>query len=307
MGWVFYSFVTALTRTVKDIGYKIVLGETGALEVVFCFFIFSFIFLFPLAIWKLRRMKIKGEAIFPNRTALYALIGCGIFNILGYWVFSLALKGGEFSVVVPLRNLVPLFSLVIGVLILKEKINLRIIGATFLVVAGVVFLHFNGDIWSGTNVFQNVFSTASLLAILAAFFFTICAMADRYGTAKEYGRMNVLLYTTGTVLIMITGFGLAVFFKGTTNEVMGIITTYWPTLLLVGSLGAFGTWATFKALSLGEMTKVTPLLRAQVLLSIIFGGAFFNEENLIYKTIGGILLTLGIILIVISREKKLLK
>ena len=247
-------------------------------------------------------MKSVGEVIVPNKTAAKALVGCGIFNILAYWVFMAGLKNGDFSIVLPLRNTVPIFTLIIGITVLKERINFRIVAATLLVIVGVIILQSSGDYVELTP--SKILATPSLLAILSAFFFALTVMTNRYGTAKDYGKMNVLLFTTATILIMVLGYGLIVVFQEKTAEALAIIKTHWLKLFLVGFLGALGSWLTFKAFSVGEIIKVTPALRAQVLLSIFLGGAFFHEENIILRGFGGLLLTIGIVLIAIPVKKK---
>jgi len=298
---IIFAFIASITRTFKDIGYKAILEDTGSLEAVFCFWLFTLIFLIPLAIRRWVKFKREGKVIIPDKVALWSLIGCGVANIFANWAFMEALKQGDFSVVMPLRNIVPIFTLAIGILIFKEKVGTRIAGATFLVVLGAMVIHSGSGFQA---IFKGIAETPSLLAIFSAFLFSFAILAQKYGTGKEHKSMDILLYTTGTIIVMGIGYALAVILKGSLNDASVIIADNWPALIFVGALGAVGSLATFKAFAVGQVTRITPALRAQVLLGIVLGGAFFKEEYLALRIFGGVLLTIGIILIVLPKKEK---
>lgn len=72
----------------------------------------------------------------------WALIALeGIFAaLLGQLFYYYALKSGEPSVVVPLISIFPLFTFIIAIIFLEDKISLSKVGGIFCIVFGVILL-----------------------------------------------------------------------------------------------------------------------------------------------------------------------
>jgi len=66
---------------------------------------------------------------------------------------------------------------------------------------------------------------------------------------------------------------------------------------MVGLITAVGSFFTFTAISLADVTVIVPVFRLEVLTSVIAGGVFFREKHMMVRIIGALLLIAGIILI----------
>lgn len=90
----------------------------------------------------------EGELVrVDSRTVSYILLG-GFFGILGLYIYFVALKQGEASMVVPIVNSFPLFTALYSFLLLREQLTIgRIIGI-ILVVTGIIFIN-DGRLFSG--------------------------------------------------------------------------------------------------------------------------------------------------------------
>jgi len=79
--------------------------------------------LIPLFIWMLFWKNLRHTVGDPKLGATHGLL-TGIFGGLGNLTFYLALgAGGKAAVVVPLVGLAPLFTVILALLLLKERIN----------------------------------------------------------------------------------------------------------------------------------------------------------------------------------------
>lgn len=82
-----------------------------------------------------------------SRTASYILLG-GFFGILGLYIYFVALKRGEASVVVPIVNSFPLFTALYSFLLLRERLTMGRVVGIILVITGIIFIN-EGRLFSG--------------------------------------------------------------------------------------------------------------------------------------------------------------
>ena len=299
MEWLWYSFAAALSRTVKDIGFKYVLGdEANTVEAVLAFWLVILICLLPVAVTLATYLRQAGKPLVRDRRqAWIGVLGSGAIDTVAYWMFLEALRGADFSVVTALRNTVPFFAVFTGALFLGEKMTRYRIAAALAVVAGILVIH-------QINL-VSVVSYSSLLAMGSAALFSISIIFNRFGVAPKKGGMPAILYSTGLMTTSTILYGFWVAAAGSfslVGEIFVRIATSPVLLVVIGVLGACGTVFTAKAFSVGEVTDVVPALRLQVLLSVLLGGSFYHEEGLIVRLAGALLIFAG--LIVIARAPK---
>lgn len=301
--WLWFSLAAGLFRTIKDILFKVILFDAGSVEALFCFYVFMTLFIAPFAFLNWRSKNAKGESVFVSpKMALFAVCASGMINVIAYFIFMESLRISEFSTSTALRNLVPIFALFLGVKVLKEKTGHKLIIGTILVALGVILVHSR----EGLGIWGTVASIGnypSLLALSSAVLFALCATLDRYGTAKIYGGLDSIVYTTFLLAFVSGGFGILNIISGNVGVVLHLLQFYWNKLIFVGIFGALGGFFTTKAFSLGEVTKVVPALRSQVLFSVVIGGLFFQESHLVFKIIGGAILVLGIAFVAMPPKK----
>lgn len=301
--WLYFALAAGFFRTVKDIQFKDILADANSVESLFCFYFFMTLFITPIALWHWARKNRKGEPICVSaKIAIFAVLASGLVNVAAYYIFMESLRASEFSTSTALRNLVPMFALFFGVKVLKEKMGPKLIFGTILVVSGVILVH-SQEGFGLSEMINFVATKPSLFALLSAALFAGCATFDRYGTAKIHGGLDSIVYTTSLFAFVAFGYAILNFLSGSFLESFSIIQLNWNKLLFVGLFGALGGFLTIKAFSLGEITKVVPALRSQVLFSVIIGGLYFQESSLLLKTIGGLVLVLGIVFIAMPPKK----
>lgn len=284
MFWLIFAIIATLLRTGKYVVSKVALKDIDSLTLATITSLFTFILYSPVFFYSVS----KNPLAVNNPTVYLAIILSGFFNSLAIYLVMESLKLGEISVAIPLRNLQPLFAVILGWLILKETLSLDLIPATILVVLGAILLHAK----EGLNF--KLKDKSSMLAIAAAFILSMALIADKYVT-NYLKPLNYVYFIYGIMFLFLFTFSK---FKGKTGKIKEFTKNRWKIITLFATLSAGGSFFTFTTISLVEVVKVAPVLRLEVLFSGIFGYFYFKEKNFALKLIGGILLLLGLILII---------
>ena len=74
----------------------------------------------------------------------------------------------------------------------------------------------------------------------------------------------------------------------------------WLFLVLSGLATGLSWLCYFRALQIGEASRVAPVDKLSVVLVIIFGAAFLRERLTIAKAIGGLLIMAGVIVVALE-------
>ena len=131
-------------------------------------------------------------------------------------------------------------------------------------------------------------------ALLSAFFASLVAILAKLGVA---GINSNLATAVRTVVILLLTWGI-VFYDGGIKQIKEL--TGWNLLFLVLSGIATGmSWLCyFKALQLGNISKVAPIDKLSVALTVFLGVVLLGEPLDIKVVIGGLLIVIGSLIIV---------
>lgn len=128
-----------------------------------------------------------------------------------------------------------------------------------------------------------------LYAVLSAVFASLTAIFAKIGIK---GVNSNLATAIRTVVILIIAWGI-VFLTGAQKGLGNITRHSWVFLILSG-MGTGLSWLFyFKAIQLGEVSKVAPIDKSSIVLTIILSFLILGEVADTKTIIGGILITLG--------------
>ena len=138
-------------------------------------------------------------------------------------------------------------------------------------------------------------------AILSAVFAGLTAILAKCGIRKTKSNLATALRTIVVLVFSI----IMVLIVGSFNTITKISLQSWVFLILSG-LATGASWICyFKALSIGDVNKVTPVDKSSVILTVLFAICIFGEtNNLAVKLIGTALIGAGTYLMI---EKKAIK
>ena len=139
-----------------------------------------------------------------------------------------------------------------------------------------------------------------VLALLSAVFAALTSILAKVGIDGVNSNLATAI-RTGVVLLMAWGM---VFITNSQGGVTDINKKSWLFLILSG-LATGASWICyFKALSIGDVNKVTPIDKSSVILTVLFAIVLFGEtNNLAVKLIGTALIGVGTYLMIEKKKK----
>ena len=134
-----------------------------------------------------------------------------------------------------------------------------------------------------------------LFAILSAFFAAATSILAKLGIQ---GINSNLATAIRTVVVLIMAWGI-VFVTGTQNQIGSISQKSWIFLVLSGIATGLSWLFYYKALQLGDASKVVPIDKFSVVISMVLAFVILKEA-LTFKTIlGGIFITIGTFILIL--------
>lgn len=134
-----------------------------------------------------------------------------------------------------------------------------------------------------------------LYAVLSAFFAALTSILAKIGIE---GVNSNLATAIRTVVILIMAWGI-VWFTGVHHQLGSITQKSWTFLILSGIATGASWLFFFKALQIGDASKVVPVDKFSVVLTILMAFVFLHETVSLKVLVGGGLITLGTLIMVL--------
>ena len=134
-----------------------------------------------------------------------------------------------------------------------------------------------------------------ILALLSAVFAALTSILAKVGIE---GVNSNLATAIRTIVVVIMAWGM-VFLTNTQNGIMEISRKSWVFLILSG-LATGASWLCYyKALQLGEASKVVPIDKLSVVITLVLAFIFLHEQFTPKSIIGCVLIGAGTLLMVL--------
>ncbi len=134
-----------------------------------------------------------------------------------------------------------------------------------------------------------------VLALLSAIFAALTSILAKIGID---GVNSNLATAIRTVVVLIMAWGM-VFLTNTQKGISGISTKSWIFLILSG-LATGASWLCYyKALQIGDASKVVPVDKMSVVITLILAFVFLHEQITIKSILGCIMIGIGTLLMLI--------
>lgn len=134
-----------------------------------------------------------------------------------------------------------------------------------------------------------------VFALLSALFAALTSILAKLGIEN----VNSTLATAiRTVVVLIMAWGI-VFITGKQHEVSGITQKSWLFLALSGIATGLSWLFYYKALQIGEASKVVPVDKFSVVISIVMAFFILGEAVDIKTVLGGLLITAGTFVLIL--------
>ena len=135
----------------------------------------------------------------------------------------------------------------------------------------------------------------AIYALLSAVFAALTSILAKIGIT---GVNSTLATAIRTAVVLIMAWGM-VFITGTQNGIKDIGQKSWLFLVLSG-LATGASWLCYyKALEMGEVSKVAPVDKLSIVFTLILAFVFLHETASVKSIIGGILIAAGTLVMVL--------
>jgi transporter family protein len=136
-----------------------------------------------------------------------------------------------------------------------------------------------------------------LAAFLSALFAALTSILAKIGIKDIHSNLATAIRTT---VILFFTWGIVLFQNGQTG-LSNVSKNSWIFLILSGVATGLSWLFYFYALKIGEASKVAPIDKLSLVLTIIFAGLILKEKINFQIAFGSILMTIGAILIALAK------
>lgn len=134
-----------------------------------------------------------------------------------------------------------------------------------------------------------------IYALLSAIFAALTSILAKIGIENINSNLATAIRT---VVVLVMAWGI-VFITGTLNQVNSISQKSWLFLILSGIATGLSWLFYYKALQIGEASKVVPIDKFSVVITMILAFVILKETASIKTIIGGIFITVGTFIMIL--------
>ncbi len=133
-------------------------------------------------------------------------------------------------------------------------------------------------------------------AMLSAVFAALTSILAKIGIEKVNSNLATAIRT---LVVLIMAWGI-VFMTGKQNEIANIGTKSWVFLGLSGIATGLSWLFYYKALQLGDASKVVPVDKFSVVISMLLAFVILKEAVTFKTVIGGLFITIGTFILILK-------
>lgn len=134
-----------------------------------------------------------------------------------------------------------------------------------------------------------------ILALLSAVFAALTSILAKIGID---GVNSNLATAIRTVVVVVMAWGM-VFLTNAQTGIAEISKKSWTFLILSGLATGASWMCYYKALQIGDASKVVPIDKLSVVITLVLAFVFLHEDFTIKSAIGAVLITIGTLVMVL--------
>jgi O-acetylserine/cysteine efflux transporter len=233
------------------------------------------------------------------RTMLVLFLGGALSTTIGTVFFFFALQVGGVALTAPVLATNILWSAIIAALLLKERLNARMMAGIVVAVLGVALLGIGRS--TGSSILPEALS-AIPLALVTAMSWAASVNCTRYALTRGVDKYLAIALSQTFGIVLLTGI-VFVLGRGALLWTTALATI--GVLLLAGVLSAVALIFDAHALSLTTVASVLTISGANPVISTILAALFLDEQLTLLMAVGTILTVVGVIIVQLSKEQTL--
>lgn len=134
-----------------------------------------------------------------------------------------------------------------------------------------------------------------ILALLSAAFAALTSILAKVGIENVNSNLATAV-RTAVVLVMAWGM---VFITNTQNQICDISKKSWIFLILSGLATGVSWLCYYKAIQIGDVSKVVPIDKLSVVITLVLAFVFLHEQFTAKSAVGAALITAGTLIMVL--------
>ena len=134
-----------------------------------------------------------------------------------------------------------------------------------------------------------------ILALLSAVFAALTSILAKVGIENVNSNLATAV-RTAVVLVMAWGM---VFITNTQNQICDISKKSWIFLILSGLATGVSWLCYYKAIQIGDVSKVVPIDKLSVVITLVLAFVFLHEQFTAKSAVGAALITAGTLIMVL--------
>jgi len=291
--WLVYTILAALTWAMWGILTKYISDNISPYTYHILFTI-GMLFSLPFVIYRIKNKKVNIKGLFLGTCS-------GVLAVIGnISVFQSLKLGGQASVVIPLSNLYPLITILIALLIFREKLSWINGLGILIIIPAVIILSGQSQIFNDPSGFlQSLGLKAWLLfAFLSMLLFGLFSASQKVTTNYLSAEWSYISFIASSVLVSVCFIALNLVNFGAVQSTLLIGS-------LTGLLDGLGVLAIYSAYQVkGKASQVSPIASALQQLFTLLLAITFLKERLSFVEFTGIgLAILGLWFLLLEKKK----
>ncbi len=284
MYWILFSFITAISESLKDVFSKKSLRKIDEYIVAWSLRFFSLPFLLPLLFF------IDVPSL--NQSFYLMLLLSGSLNILATILYMKAIKESDLSSTVPFVAFTPLFLLVISPFVLNEFPGVFGFIGVLLIIFGSYILNIKQSSDGLLKPFKSILKERGpRLMLFVALIWSISSSFDKIGVQNSSPIFWAIAMNSFISIVM---FPLVVY---KSSKIFLQLKNNFKKLLPIGIFSSLTLVSQMTAINMTLVTNVISIKRTSSIFSVLFGYLIFREKNIKNRLLGAIIMIAGVVFI----------
>lgn len=226
------------------------------------------------------------------------VVATGILHALYFWFMGGAYERGDLSLVYPLsRGSGPLLVPILAVVLIKEQLAVLGIFGILSIIVGIYIIHLRFfSLKSSLEPVLAIRSSATIWALCTGATIAGYSLVDKVGVSLVFPPVYVYLLFIISLLLLtpyvLVSARTALKDEWQNNKIQ---------ILIVGFLDLFTYLLVLFALRISKVSYVAAAREVSIVFSAILGIIWLKEKNAPQKMVGAVLITVGVVLIGLSR------
>jgi drug/metabolite transporter (DMT)-like permease len=296
--WIPITIAAAFLQNLRSAAQKhlkAVMGTTGATFVRFGFG-FPFVLLLVFLLNRLWGYPVPG----PNSVFLFWATVGGLGQIGATFLLIHLFSFRNFAVGTAYSRTEPAQAAIFGLIFIGERVTAGTLAAIAISVFGVMLISVAHEEKNWRSLFRSIGSRNALIGLASGTLFGIAAVAYR-AASLSLGGPNYAMQAA-TTLAWVICFQTVIMFgwiMWRDRAEIGRIAKAWKPSLFTGFVGASASFGWFAAMTLQQAAVVKALAQIEMLFTFAAAVFFFREKITAIETLGCLLITFGIVVLVL--------